>query len=112
MRTATDRVRGSAARLAWWNRGVSFLFVILLIAVVTAIGLASVGRLGELPDPQPDATPTPALAGDDPSGISFDIVARGYRMSEVDATVAALRQQVADLERGLVESGGEAGEPR
>lgn len=78
----------------------NFLFVILLIAVITAIGLASVGRLGELPEPQPDATVDSDRLGDAVDGVAFDVVARGYRMSEVDATVAALRQRVAELERG------------
>jgi len=68
------------------------LFVLLAIAVIALIGLASVGRLGELPETTPDRRPA--------DGIGFDVVVRGYRMDEVDATLADLRGRLAHYEQG------------
>ena len=84
------------------------LFVIVILGVVTAIALACVGRLGELPEPSLD-TGDPADADARDQVVAFDVVARGYRMAEVDAVVSALQRQVAQLQarqpadRGLAE---------
>lgn len=82
------------------------LFVLMAIAVITAIGLAAVGRLGELPEPQPDSRPLPDLrngrdappSGVDGPEIAFDVVVRGYRMNEVDATITQLQERISELE--------------
>jgi len=68
------------------------LFVLVAIAVIAGIALASVGRLGELPEAPADRKP--AVAG-------FDVVIRGYRMDEVDTQLADLRARLIDAEQRL-----------
>lgn len=65
------------------------LFVLLAIAVIALIALASVGRLGDLPDAPPDRRPAEG----------FDVVVRGYRMDEVDATIDELRARLSKYEQ-------------
>ena len=67
------------------------VFVLVAIAVIACIALASVGRLGELPEAPADRKPTEA---------GFDVVARGYRMDEVDEELARLRARLAVHEKG------------
>ncbi len=67
-----------------------FVFVLVAIAVIACIALASVGRLGELPEAPADRKPAEA---------GFDVVIRGYRMDEVDETIADLRTRLAEAER-------------
>lgn len=67
------------------------LFVLVAIAVIAGIALASVGRLGELPEAPVDSKP---------AELGFDVVLRGYRMDEVDAELAALRARLAAHEKG------------
>ena len=68
------------------------LLLIVLIAAVAALG----GRWA--PDGLPAADP--ALAAPSEMGVepAFDVVLRGYRMSQVDAHIAGLRERIADLE--------------
>lgn len=74
----------------------TLLFVVLGIAVITGAFWFAVGRLdAELPDATTDLKP------DERSGEpAFDVVLRGYRMDEVDATIAKLQEQIDDLKRG------------
>ncbi len=67
------------------------VFVLVAIAVIACIALASVGRLGELPEAPVDRKP---------AEVGFDVVARGYRMDEVDDELARLRARLATLEKG------------
>ncbi|MFM8155348.1 MAG: DivIVA domain-containing protein [Actinomycetes bacterium] len=67
------------------------LFVLVAIAVIAGIALASVGRLGELPEAPVDRRP---------AEVGFDVVLRGYRMDEVDAELADLRARLAAHEKG------------
>lgn len=67
------------------------LFVLVAIAVIAGIALASVGRLGELPEAPVDRRP---------AEVGFDVVLRGYRMDEVDAELANLRARLAAHEKG------------
>lgn len=67
------------------------LFVLVAIAVIAGIALASVGRLGELPEAPVDRRP---------EEVGFDVVLRGYRMDEVDAELANLRARLAAHEKG------------
>lgn len=85
-------------RAAWWNGAVTWLFVIVVILVVGAGALLAVGRLGELPPVEPDLRPE--TNNGDPS---FDIVVRGYRMDEVDATIAGMQDEIDRLRAGHVE---------
>ena len=70
----------------------TWLFVLLAIAVIAGGALAAVGRLGELPAAEPDLRPD---APDD--APAFDVVVRGYRMDEVDARIAAMRDEIDRL---------------
>jgi DivIVA domain-containing protein len=92
-----------------------YLVVMVFVAAVVFL-LASVlfGRGEELPPLPPGASPTrlPArdIAGEDLKGVRFQLVLRGYKMSEVDWVLQrlgdeldGLRAQVADLEQRLAE---------
>lgn len=68
------------------------LFALVVIAVVATSAVVAAGRLDRLPLDEPDRAPAGPL--DDPR---FDVVARGYRMDEVDQTVAALTDEIARL---------------
>lgn len=81
----------------------SALFLVLGIVVVALVALAAVGRLGELPDAEPDRT-TLALANgplscDDLPRLRFAVAFRGYRMDEVDAVLDRLAADMADRDR-------------
>ncbi|MDD2857758.1 MAG: hypothetical protein PHU75_03700 [Candidatus Nanopelagicales bacterium] len=62
------------------------------IAVLVGIALVLVGRQGGLPDAQVDLRPEV-----DPDHPRFDVVLRGYRMDEVDATIARLQDELKTL---------------
>jgi hypothetical protein len=66
------------------------LFVIVALLVVGAIFVAAAGRLGQFPDVEPDLRP-------DQGDTGFDVVARGYRMDEVDARLATLEAEIDHL---------------
>ncbi|CAB4731957.1 unannotated protein [freshwater metagenome] len=69
------------------------LFVLLAMAAIGAVGLAAAGRLGELPEAEPDRRPE-YLNGDP----TFDVVVRGYRMDEVDAVIDDLKRRLNDAQ--------------
>ncbi len=70
----------------------TWLFVIVALAVVAVGFLAVLGLFGDLPAAEPDLRP--AVHDGRPA---FDVVARGYRMDEVDATLADLQEQIDRL---------------
>lgn len=74
----------------------TWLFVVLGIAVLTFVFLVVLGPLGELPPAEPDVTPE-VIDG----APAFDVVVRGYRMDEVDQQLAAMQAEIDDL-RGRV----------
>ena len=65
------------------------LFVLLAMAAIGAVGLAAAGRLGELPEAEPDRRPEDVNG--DPK---FDVVVRGYRMDEGDAVIEDLKRRL------------------
>ena len=71
----------------------TFLFVVVGIAVIAAAGMAATGGLGQLPKVDADRRPE----GAEPA---FDVVFRGYRMDEVDEAIDALNARIAALEAG------------
>jgi hypothetical protein len=72
---------------------VSLVFVVVGIIVVAGAFWIATGRLNvDLPDATHDLRPD-ERAGDP----SFDVVVRGYRMDEVDATIADLQAQIERL---------------
>lgn len=90
-----------------------YLIVMVLVAAVVFL-LASVvfGRGEELPPLPPGASPTrlPAtgVTADDLSNVRFQLVLRGYKMSEVDwvlqrlgTELDGLRGRIAELEEEL-----------
>ena len=77
----------------WWDGGVSVVFVLVAVLVIVAAFWFATGRLdAQLPAATHDLRP--AERGGEPA---FDVVLRGYRMDEVDATVADLRAQIDRL---------------
>ena len=88
------------------------LFALTGIAVVVAVAMLAVGRLGELApttaDRAPLAVPEGALAADDVDAVRFAVGLRGYRMDEVDEVLdrvavdlAARDERIAELEAQL-----------
>jgi hypothetical protein len=71
---------------------VTWVFVVIAIAVLAFIFLVVLGPLGELPPAEPDLRPA-----EFDGNPQFDVVVRGYRMDEVDAQIAALQSEVAAL---------------
>jgi DivIVA domain-containing protein len=90
-----------------------YLVVMVLVAAVVFL-IASVvfGRGEELPALPPGASPTrlpsSGITADDLRGVRFQLVVRGYKMSEVDwvlrrvaGEIDDLRAEVADLRERL-----------
>ncbi|MGH3881620.1 MAG: DivIVA domain-containing protein [Actinophytocola sp.] len=90
-----------------------YLVVMVLVAAVVFL-IASVvfGRGEELPALPPGASPTrlpsSGITADDLRGVRFQLVVRGYKMSEVDWVLRRvagelddLRAEVADLRERL-----------
>ena len=72
----------------------TILFVLVAMAAIAGVGLAAAGRLGTLPDAEPDRRPEgPA------TNPNFDVVLRGYRMDEVDAVIEDLQRQLGEARR-------------
>ena len=71
----------------------TFLFVIVAIAVIAAVAILITGR----------AYPSMGVAArgeyrpDFPDNPQFDVVVRGYRMDEVDAKIAELEQVIGSF---------------
>jgi hypothetical protein len=71
---------------------VTWLYVIVVLLVIGAGVVVASGRLGHLPDAEPDLRPD--TRDGEPS---FDVVVRGYRMDEVDAQLASMQQEIDRL---------------
>ncbi|WP_426241534.1 DivIVA domain-containing protein [Nocardioides sp. LHG3406-4] len=91
----------------------TWLFAILIVLAMGGVALAASGRIGTMPaayDDRPDArVPAGDLTGDDLRRVRFSLGLRGYRMSEVDALLTRLADQL-DGERAGAASPTEAGE--
>ena len=95
--------------LKWFERrnvkrpwAITIVFLILGVAVVAAVAMLAVGRLGELPDSEPDRPPVllpddRLVASQDVDDVRFAVGMRGYRMDEVDAVIEGLRAENARL---------------
>ncbi|NRN67697.1 Cell division protein DivIVA [Kibdelosporangium sp. 4NS15] len=85
-----------------------YLVVMVFVAAVVFL-LASVlfGRGEELPPLPPGASPTrlPAedITAEDVSRVRFQMVLRGYKMSEVDWVLQRLGKEVGDLRSRVAE---------
>lgn len=79
------------------------VFALIGVVLVAALGLVLAGRLP--PVPQPTAGPRSPQLPEHPSASDVDqlrlpVVFRGYRMQDVDAALAVLRNRISQLEAG------------
>ena len=87
-----------------------WLVVVVAIVLVVLTVAAVLGRVdGALADPTSTMSHVPLpqdrLTPGDLDGVRFDTAMRGYRMSQVDATLDRLRREIAELQQqgaGLV----------
>lgn len=74
----------------------TWLFVIALIALLGVGFLLTLGLLGGLPASEPDLRP------DQRDGEpAFDVVARGYRMDEVDEQLRVMQDRIEEMQAEL-----------
>lgn len=78
-----------------------WVFAVLALVLIVALGLILAGRLP--PVPQPASGPMVPRLPEHPSAADVDqlrlpVAFRGYRMQEVDAALATLRNRIAELE--------------
>jgi len=87
---------------------VTLLFLLVGVGVVVAIALLAVGRLGELPEVEPDRPPTllpdtRLVESDDVDALRFAVGLRGYRMDEVDDVLDRLAADIAERDARIAE---------
>ncbi len=91
------------------------LFGLIVVAVVGVAAVAASGKLGQLDDPVRDrlrpADPTPPLTAQELSDLRFGTALRGYRMDDVDRTVAALTETLRIREAQLAAMSGGTSDP-
>jgi DivIVA domain-containing protein len=87
---------------------VTLVFLLSAILVIAVGAMLAVGRLGELPDVEPDRAPL-ALPDDRPmgrqdvDGVRFAVGMRGYRMDEVDDVLDRLATEVDQRDAKIAE---------
>ncbi len=79
----------------------TWVFALLGVGLVTALGLVLAGRLPSVPQPTnppriPELPEHPTAA--DVDQLRLPVAFRGYRMEEVDAALTVLRNRIAELE--------------
>jgi DivIVA domain-containing protein len=87
---------------------VTLLFLLAAILVIAAGTMLAVGRLGELPDVEPDRAPLAlpddrAMGRQDVDGVRFAVGMRGYRMDEVDDVLDRLAAEVDQRDAKIAE---------
>lgn len=86
----------------------AFVYVVAGIVLIAVVALLAVGRLGELPDVEPDRPPL-ALPDDrmlersDVDAVRFAVGLRGYRMDEVDDVLDRLAVEVSERDARIAE---------
>jgi DivIVA domain-containing protein len=90
------------------EQAVTVAFVLAGIAVITVVALLAVGRLGELPETEPDRAPVALpddrpLVREDVDSVRFAVGVRGYRMDEVDDVLDRLSVEVAERDERIAE---------
>lgn len=86
------------------------MIVVFILLVVLVIGAAAAALAGHWnPEGLPHAAPPEPASGD--GQPRFDVVLRGYRMDQVDAELARLRDQLAGARRGDEAPGDPAATP-
>jgi DivIVA domain-containing protein len=80
-----------------------WLFAVLVVLAMGGIAVVAAGRGGSMPEVHPDRpdvlVPQGPLTGDDLRRVRFTLGVRGYRMSEVDALLARLADQLEASDR-------------
>jgi DivIVA domain-containing protein len=80
------------------------LGVLAVLFATAVLATRSDPLLADAPPDRPDLDlPDGALAPSDVDGVRFSMAVRGYRMSEVDAVLARLRDELAERDRLLAE---------
>ena len=80
------------------------LGVVAVLLVTAWVATRADPLLVDAPPDRPDlALPDRGMTADDVDGVRFSMAVRGYRMSEVDAVLARLRDELAERDRRLVE---------
>ncbi len=92
-----------------------WLQLVVIVALLAAVGWLAIGGGGHMSEPTPDR-PDLALPGDgllareDVDRVRFSVGARGYRMDEVDDVLDRLAQEIEVRERRIAELEGRAPE--
>ena len=93
---------------AWHAPAVTLLFLLAAILVIAVGTMLAVGRLGELPEVEPDRAPLALPDGrpmvrEDVDGVRFAVGMRGYRMDEVDDVLDRLAAEVDQRDAKIAE---------
>ncbi|MGD9956642.1 MAG: DivIVA domain-containing protein [Candidatus Nanopelagicales bacterium] len=86
----------------------TLLFLLVGVGVIVVIALLAVGRLGELPEAEPDRPPTllpdaRLVESDDVDNLRFAVGLRGYRMDEVDDVLDRLAADIAERDARIAQ---------
>jgi DivIVA domain-containing protein len=90
-----------------------WLQLVVIVALLAAVGWLAIGGGGHMSEPEPDR-PDLALPGDgllareDVDRVRFSVGARGYRMDEVDDVLDRLAQEIEVREQRIAELEGRA----
>lgn len=93
-----------------------WFFAVLIVLAMGGIAVVAAGRGGTMPEAYPDRpdvlVPEGPLTGDDLRRVRFTLGLRGYRMSEVDALLARLADQLGtgDGQEGADDGSGGRGD--
>lgn len=84
---------------AWHDRGVELFVLLGALAVIGVVAAVATGRVrGGLDAPttsRPHRGLPEQIGPDDVDAVRFSLALRGYRMDEVDAVLARLRDELA-----------------
>ena len=99
-----ERTLGSA----WHDRGVSFVLLLLVLAVIAGITLVAAGAGGALAAAEPERGPRGALPDGDVDRsvvdrVRFTLAFRGYRMDEVDDVLDRLGRELEQRDLRIAE---------
>lgn len=88
----------------------SLVLLLLAVVVVGVVAAVATGRIGGgLGQPVPTSPhrplPPSPVEPSDVDGLRFSLALRGYRMDEVDAALARLRDELADRDARLAAAG-------
>ena len=91
--------------------GVSIVLFVVLLAVLFAVAAVTAG-FGDLmrpvfQDARPVGLPETKVTPDDLEALRFNVVLRGYKMTEVDAVLHRMAREIAERDAVLAELRGE-----